>query len=115
MNNFKGYVYTIFSGVLLAIAVLFIALQWGNRSDVTAFGPTVQPRTIWLVLFSAIGGMLAFWLIRVFLRGVNILHKARSEQKRIVSAASKASGKSADAAAKQTKASDESDSPLGPR
>ncbi len=79
--NFKGYVYTIFSGVLLGIAVIFTALQWGNDSTITAFGPEVHVRTVWLVLASAVGGLLAYWLIRLLSNGVAILLKVRAARR----------------------------------
>ncbi len=79
--NFKGYVYTIFSGVLLGIAVIFTALQWGNYSTITAFGPAVHVRTVWLVLASAAGGLLAYWLIRLLAKGAGILFKVRAARR----------------------------------
>jgi uncharacterized membrane protein YdjX (TVP38/TMEM64 family) len=81
MENFKGYVYTVFSGLLLAVAVIFTALQWGNSSNVTAFGPLVPVPTIWLVLGSAAGGLLAYWLIRLLARGAAILRKVRAARR----------------------------------
>jgi hypothetical protein len=77
MENFKGYVYTIFSGLGLLIALIFVALQWGGQSKFSAFGPEVTTRTIWLVLASAGGGVVAFWLMRLLARGVRILWKVR--------------------------------------
>ena len=81
MENFKGYVYTIFSGLLLGIAVIFMALQWGNYSDVTAFGPSVKVLTIWLVLASAVGGVMAYWMIRLLAHGAAILWKVRAARR----------------------------------
>ena len=81
MENFKGYVYTIFSGLLLGIAVIFTALQWGNYSDVTAFGPSIKVLTIWLVLASAVGGVLSYWLIRLLAHGAAILWKVRAARR----------------------------------
>ncbi len=81
MENFKGYVYTIFSGLGLLIALIFVALQWGGQSQLSAFGPEVTTRTIWVVLASAVGGIVAFWLIRLLARGVRILWKIRHRQK----------------------------------
>ena len=81
MENIKGYVYTIFGGVLLLIAVIFTALQWGNSSYITAFGPLVQVPTAWLVLGSAAGGLLAYWLVRLLARGTRILLKVRAARR----------------------------------
>jgi hypothetical protein len=81
MENFKGYVYTIFSGLLLGIALIFTALQWGNYGDVTAFGPSIKVRMIWLVLASAVGGVLTYWLIRLLSHGAAILLKVRAARR----------------------------------
>ncbi len=81
MENFKGYVYTIFSGLLLGIAAIFTALQWGNYGDITAFGPSVKVRVIWLVLASAVGGVLSYWLIRLLAHGAAILWKVRAARR----------------------------------
>ena len=80
MENFKGYVYTIFSGLGLLVALIFVALQWGGKSEISAFGPGVEAQTIWVVLASAVGGVVAFWLIRLLARGVRILWKVRRRQ-----------------------------------
>jgi len=81
MENFKGYVYTIFSGLGLLVALIFVSLQWGGQSQLSAFGPEITTRTIWLVLASASGGVVAFWLIRLLARGVRILWKVRHRPK----------------------------------
>jgi len=105
MDNFKGYVYTIFSGVLLGIAVIFTALQWGNYSDITAFGPLVRVPTIWLVLASAVGGLLAYWLIRLLANGAAILLKVRAARR--AGGQRSATGESAASASPPARAPDE--------
>jgi len=98
MENFKGYVYTIFSGLLLLAAVILAALQWGNVSEFSLYGKNIERApTIWLVLGSAAGGILAFYLARLFVRGVWILHRVRSAQRKV--AAKVAAQKADDAAA----------------
>lgn len=81
MENFKGYVYTIFSGLGLLVALIFVALQWGGKSQISAFGPGVEAQTIWVVLASAVGGVVAFWLMKLLAHGVRILWKVRHRQK----------------------------------
>ncbi len=80
MENFKGYVYTILGGLGTLIALIFVALQWRNGSKVTAFGPEVEIRTIWVVLASAAGGVVTLWLMRLLVRGARMLHKVRRRQ-----------------------------------
>jgi len=117
MENIKGYVYTIFSGLLLLVGLIFVALQWGNDSSITAFGPEVKVRTIWLVLCSATAGILATFLVRLLVRGLRVLHKVRSERRRIA-AQIDARSSSEKPAAKDTSApgkNAENDNPLSPR
>jgi uncharacterized membrane protein YdjX (TVP38/TMEM64 family) len=82
MENFKGYVYTIFSGVLLAVAAIFTALQWDYKSHISVFGKDLPDvSTSWLVLGSAAGGLLAYWLVRLLARGARILLKVRTARR----------------------------------
>ena len=81
MENIKGYVYTIFSGVLLGIALVFAALQWANTSHISVFGKELDVSTSWLVLGSAAGGLLAYWLVRLLARGARILLKVRTARR----------------------------------
>jgi len=83
MEKLKAYVYVIVSGLGLLAAVVFAALQWGNQSTFSAYGPTVSVRTIWLVLASAAGGLAFYWLCRLLARGGRILWRLRGEQARI--------------------------------
>jgi len=117
MENFKGYVYTIFSGLLLLAGVLFVALQWGNHSRITAFGPAYDIRTIWLVLGSAAGGIVTLYVVRLFLRGVWILHRVRSAQRKIsaqVAAQTQADQPAPKPAPDSSPREAESDNPLSP-
>ena len=81
MEKFKGYIYTIFSGVLLGIAGVFTALQWANTSHISVFGKELDVSTSWLVLGSAAGGLLAYWLIRMLAHGARILLKVRAAKR----------------------------------
>jgi len=107
MENFKGYVYTIFSGLLLAAALVFTLLQWGSKSTFSLFGkPVENVVTFWIVLFSAVGGIVVLYLVRLFVRGVRLLHKVRSAER--LAAAGKAGPKEAAKDARE-------DNPLSPR
>jgi len=87
MNNFKGYILVIVGGSALLAAATFTALQWGGRSTFSAYGPDVTTRTVWLVLGSAAGGLLVYWMGRMMIRGVRILWKVRREQQRALAEA----------------------------
>ena len=80
MNQLKAYCYVIVSGVALAAGLAFAALQWGSQSQFSAYGPPVTTPTIYLVLGSAAGGVLAVWMARLMARGLGILRKARRER-----------------------------------
>ena len=92
MNLLKAYVYVIVSGVVLLAGLVFVALQWGSTSRFSAYGPEVPTRTIFLVLGSAAGGVLAYWMFRLLARGAAILWKARRERQRIVGEVRRNSG-----------------------
>ena len=90
MENIKGYLLVIVSGVVLFAAVVFTSLQWGVWSTISAFGPEQSVRTIYLVSASAAGGVLVYWMCRMMFRGVGILWKIRRRQQRILSEVRKA-------------------------
>jgi uncharacterized membrane protein YdjX (TVP38/TMEM64 family) len=93
VNLLKAYVYVIVSGVVLLAEVVFAALQWGSTSRFSAYGPEVPTRTIYLVLGSAGGGVLAYWMCRVLARGTAILWRARRERQRIAGEVRRTSGR----------------------
>ena len=63
--------------LLLIVAVLFLALQWGNVSDVTAFGPHVEVNTALLIIFSILGGFALGGIVFVLVRNLRFLLKAK--------------------------------------
>jgi uncharacterized membrane protein YdjX (TVP38/TMEM64 family) len=93
MNLMKAYVYVIVSSVVLLAELVFAALQWGSTSRFSAYGPEVPTRTVYLVLASAGGGLLAYWLCRLLARGTAILWKARRERQRIASEVRRTGGR----------------------
>jgi len=71
----KGYVQVIVSGVVILAAVLLVALQWGNVSSFSLYGQNRQVNTFYLMLFSAIGGVVLYFLVKVLFHGVFTLRK----------------------------------------
>ncbi len=69
--NFRiatNYVAIIICCGLLIVVTLFLALQWGNDAEVTAFGPEAIVNTALLIIFSGLGGCvlagIVYWLVR---------------------------------------------------
>jgi len=85
MNAFKAYLFVVVGGSALLAAAVFTALQWGSLSKFSAFGPEVPTRTIYLVLGSAAGGVVVFWMARLTVRGALALWERRRQEKRIIS------------------------------
>ena len=73
----KLYVMIVFSGVILLAALVLLVLQWGNRAAFSLYGTNTNPRTWLLVLASAAGGVVAWWMIKVLWRGIAGLHRLR--------------------------------------
>ncbi|MCE5326741.1 MAG: hypothetical protein LLG01_10020 [Planctomycetaceae bacterium] len=80
VDSIKGYVYMSISVLVLAAAVLFVLLQWGNRSRITAYGPAVDVNTLLLVLFSAIGGVVIWLMVRLLRHAVRLLRASAPPQ-----------------------------------
>jgi len=78
----KGYVLVLASGLALLAAGLLLILQWGNKADLTAYGPHVEVSTLLLMVASGVGGVLAALLARVLLHGMRSLSQGRREQTR---------------------------------
>lgn len=72
--------------LLLIVATLFLVLQWGNISAVSAFGPEKQVNTALLIIFSGLGGcvltIVVYWLIRnlLALRAGKRVEQAKESQ-----------------------------------
>jgi len=92
MSSFKGYVYVVISGIALLAAAVFLALQWDIAKLTAGFSVYGSPRegvpTIYVMLGSAVGGLLVYWMCRMMVRGVRILWKVRGEQGRAAEAPS---------------------------
>lgn len=111
MDNFKGYVLTIIGGLLLLICLIFVSLQGALTSEVSLFGYKFkEANTALVVLASAAGGVLMVYVLRLFFKGVWILHKIRSARE--TPARQAASPKPAEPNRKDDEEHEESDSNL---
>ena len=96
-NTVKGYFLTILFGLLLLAAVIFLALQWGVRSEFSLYGKPVRDvPTIWIMLCCVVAGPILLLVCRLFFRGVWILWKSRraeaQQQREILKEAGKIMG-----------------------
>ena len=82
MNRWKGHFLVIVGGAVLLVAAVFLALQWGSSSTISAFGPEVPVPTVWLLPASAAGGVVVYWACRLMIRGCSILRRARREERK---------------------------------
>ena len=83
----KGYVLTVFSGLLLLAAALLLILQAQNRAEFSLYGKNISIRyqedggpvggvnTAVLMLSSAVGGVGALLLGWVLVRGIRLLRR----------------------------------------
>ena len=115
MKTFKGYVFVVFSGAVLLVAALFVGLQWGTNSTISAFGPPVTVRTIALVAGSAAGGVILYWMLRLFVHGFRILWKARRQEKQMLAAARRAERQKAAAGGAEAEQQEPADEAGGDR
>lgn len=92
VKRIKGIVLVVISGAVILAAGLLIVLQWGNQAEFSLYGKNYSIRfqedgktatggvnTGMLMLCSAAGGLLMFWMAKLLLRGVGALRKARKE------------------------------------
>lgn len=87
MGGFKGYLYVVVSGLVLLAAAIFVAAQWDTGNDklqcgFSVYGSPDSRPTIYVILASAVGGVLVYWMCRLMVRGVRTLRKARRDQSR---------------------------------
>ena len=77
----KGYLLTCVGGLVAGAGVVFVVLQWGVTSTFSFYGkPIENVPTIYLMLASAVGGPVFFFVCWQALRGVAILYKSRRAQ-----------------------------------
>ena len=73
IGTFKGYVLVILCGLVIAAVAVLVALQGGNTTNVTMYGPSITVRTWLLMLCSGVGGVLLMWVSELFFHGWKIL------------------------------------------
>ncbi len=77
LTAIKHYVQAIVSGAILLAALVLLVLQWGNKAELTAYGPKKDINTLLLMLACAVGGVVAWWLFKVLWRSTLAIHKLR--------------------------------------
>ncbi len=99
--RFKGYLYTVFSGLVLLAAGLLIVLQWARIAQFSLFGYPYDivsvgdqgvkggVNTAVLILASIAFGIVSPWLVKLLFRGIGLLRKAGKAEKLAVKAAQK--------------------------
>jgi uncharacterized integral membrane protein len=80
-TRLKGYVLTVFSGLVLLGGFLLLALQWGNEGNFSLYGKIRKTNTGVVMLGSMVGGLLLPWLVKTLARGVSAIRKARKSAK----------------------------------
>lgn len=92
VKRVKGTVLVVVSGAVILAAGVLIVLQWGNPAEFSLYGKNYSIRfqedgktategvnTGLLMLCSAAGGVLVFWMTKVLLGGIGALRKASKE------------------------------------
>jgi uncharacterized integral membrane protein len=83
LKTINGYILTIASGLVLLAGVVLVALQWGNKCEVTLYGPRPVLNTAAVILCSAVAGWLTPKILRVMFTGIGKIRKARKEYKKL--------------------------------
>lgn len=92
VKRVKGTVLVVISGAVILAAGLLVILQWGNPAEFSLYGKNYSIRfqedgktaaggvnTGLLMVFSAAGGVLVFWMAKVLIGGIGALRKASKE------------------------------------
>jgi uncharacterized integral membrane protein len=81
-TRLKGYVLTVFSGLVLLGGFLLLALQWGNEGNFSLYGKSLPSCNTGVVMLGSMaGGLLLPWLVKTLVRGVSAIRKARKSAK----------------------------------
>lgn len=81
LDNVKAYSMVLSSGLVILAAVILVALQWGNQTDVTMYGPSVEVNTALLMVCSGVGGVLFLLVAILMYRGIRLLRRIRTAAK----------------------------------
>jgi uncharacterized integral membrane protein len=74
----RFYLMIAVSGLILLAAVVLVVLQWGNQvKELSLYGKNVPCPTWLLMLASAVGGLVAWAMIKVLWRGIAGLRRLR--------------------------------------
>lgn len=92
VKRVKGTVLVVISGAVILAAGVLVILQWGNPAEFSLYGKNYSIRfqedgktatggvnTGLLMVCSAAGGLLMFWMAKVLLGGIVALRKARKD------------------------------------
>lgn len=78
----RGWFFTILAGLLLIAAAVFIITQASLRGEFSIFGGhRTQTSTSLLVLFSAVGGVIVWYVILLLAMGIRELMRYRRNRR----------------------------------
>jgi hypothetical protein len=81
-SSLKARIAAVFSSLVILAGVLLIALQWGNEGDFSLYGKNIPDAKMWLIMLaSAAGGLVLYWMFRLLLWSVAIIWKDRRQAK----------------------------------
>ncbi|MFP3938598.1 MAG: hypothetical protein ACLFVW_09695 [Phycisphaerae bacterium] len=87
----QSYTLVVLTGILLLAAIILVVLQWGNHAEFSFYGKNYSIRTIeggkvdggvntaLLMLFSAAGGIVLWWCVKLLFRSVRAVRRSRRE------------------------------------
>ena len=75
--KFKAYVSVIVGGLVTLASAVLIVLQWGNDATFSLYGRNMIVNTLVLMLCTAVGGVVMWFTLRLLLRGILALNRAR--------------------------------------
>ena len=93
LQSVKNYVYVIVSGLVIVAGVLLILLQWGNTThNFSLYGKTSSVNPALLMLCPAGGGVVLWYLGKLFLAGGAGIWQRRREKRKLEKMAERAAG-----------------------
>jgi len=85
-KTFLGWFLMVLCGLILAAAIVLVALQWSTTAEVTMYGKWMKANTALLMLCSAAGGLVAWFCVRLFFRGLGEVLRQRKAQRQFAKA-----------------------------
>ncbi len=73
LKRLLGYFCIVVSSIVIIAAIVLIVMNMSNKGEVSLYGPIKEPGSGLLMLYSAIGGLILYWLIRLLVRGIIIV------------------------------------------